>query len=136
MSIAQNLYETDKSPLPSGRLSLDEVAWVGSFLGIGGIAGTLAIGSLAGRIGRKHSIILLAVPQIVSATIKPILCKKKKIFRNLIFTSMFNQLSFIFIIYAQNVNYLYASRFLSGFVGGGSGVVIPVMVTEIGEDRY
>lgn len=40
------------------------------------------------------------------------------------------------IIYAQNVYYLYASRFLLGFVGGAVFVVIPIMVAEIAEDRY
>lgn len=45
------------------------------------------------------------------------------------------QISFLFIIYAQNVYYLYASRFLTGFVGGAVFVVIPIMVAEIAEDK-
>lgn len=40
------------------------------------------------------------------------------------------------MIYAQNVYYLYASRLLAGFVGGGVYVVIPLMVAEIAEDRF
>lgn len=40
------------------------------------------------------------------------------------------------IIFAQNVYYLYASRFFSGFVGGAMFVVVPLMVAEISEDRY
>lgn len=45
------------------------------------------------------------------------------------------QISFLLIIYAQNVYYLYVSRVLTGFVGGGLFVVIPLMVAEIAEDR-
>lgn len=36
---------------------------------------------------------------------------------------------------AQNPYYLYASKFLSGFVGGAVFVFVPLMVAEISEDR-
>lgn len=59
------LYDSDDSPLPSGRVQIDELAWIGSMLGIGGLAGTIVIGWLTDRIGRKHSLIAMAVPLIV-----------------------------------------------------------------------
>lgn len=59
------LYDSDASPLPSGRVQLNELAWIGSILGVGGIIGTIAIGWLTDRVGRKHSLMAMAVPQIV-----------------------------------------------------------------------
>lgn len=59
------LYDSDNSPLPSGRVQINELAWIGSMLGIGGLAGTVVIGWLTDRIGRKHSLIAMAVPLIV-----------------------------------------------------------------------
>lgn len=60
------LYDSDDSPLPSGRVGMEEIAWIGSILGIGGLVGTVALGWIADRVGRKNSLLALAVPQIVS----------------------------------------------------------------------
>lgn len=59
------LYDSDQSPLPTGRVQLNELAWIGSILGIGGVIGTVVIGWLADRVGRKHSMIAISVPLIV-----------------------------------------------------------------------
>ncbi|XP_031630517.1 facilitated trehalose transporter Tret1-like [Contarinia nasturtii] len=108
MASAVVVYDSDASPLPTGRVKMDEIGWIVSILGIGGLIGTVAVGWLSERVGRKSALIAMAVPQIIS---------------------------YLLIIYAQNVYYLYASRFLSGFVGGAVFVVIPIMVAEIAEDR-
>lgn len=63
------LYDSDDSPLPSGRVQLNELAWIGSMLGIGGVVGTIVIGFLADRFGRKHSLMAMAVPLTVMTTI-------------------------------------------------------------------
>lgn len=46
---------------------MNEIAWIGSVLGIGGLIGTILVGWIADRIGRKNSLLALAVPQIVSS---------------------------------------------------------------------
>lgn len=102
------LTNSDNPPLPSGPVQINELAWVSSILGIGGLVGTVAMAWLTECFGRKHSLIALALPQIVS---------------------------FVLIIYAQNVYYLYLSRFFTGFCGGAMFVNIPLTVTEIAEDR-
>lgn len=61
------IYDSDDCPLPTGRLSMNEIAWIGSVLGIGGLIGTILVGWIADRIGRKNSLLALAVPQIVSS---------------------------------------------------------------------
>lgn len=45
------------------------------------------------------------------------------------------QIGVTLIILAENVYYLYVSRFLSGCVGGAMFVLMPLMVGEIAEDR-
>lgn len=45
------------------------------------------------------------------------------------------QISWLLIIFAQNVIYLYIARFLGGLAGGGVFVLIPCYVAEIAEDK-
>lgn len=66
MGIALSLYDSNESPLPTGRIEMYEQAWISSMLGIGGVIGTLAAGWMADRIGRKYSLLMAALPQIVS----------------------------------------------------------------------
>lgn len=66
MASAFNLFDSDDCPLPTGRVPMDEIAWAASILGIGGILGTIAVGWMAERVGRKNSLLAMAVPQIVS----------------------------------------------------------------------
>lgn len=66
MASALLVYDSDESPLPTGRVQMDEIAWIASILGIGGLIGTVVVGWLAERVGRKSSLLAMAVPQIVS----------------------------------------------------------------------
>lgn len=66
MAIALILYNSDKSPLPSGRMEMSYLSWVSSMLGIGGVVGTIAAGLMADRFGRKYTLLAAAIPQIVS----------------------------------------------------------------------
>lgn len=60
------LYESDKCPLPTGKMQSNELGWITSLLGIGGLIGTIASGWMADRFGRKYSLLSMAVPQIVN----------------------------------------------------------------------
>lgn len=53
------------APLDDGPLTMKQASWVGAFLCIGGISGTLLFGYLIDIIGRKRSLILLAFPQTI-----------------------------------------------------------------------
>lgn len=44
-------------------------------------------------------------------------------------------MSWLLIIFAENVYYLYAARMLIGFVGGGLYVIMPMFLSEIASDR-
>lgn len=108
MTSAFLLLESENSPLPSGPVAMSELGWIGSMLGIGGVAGTIVVGWLADRVGRKNSLLAMSIPYF---------------------------LSLMLIIYAQNVWYLCLSRFLNGFVGGALFIVVPMMVAEISDDK-
>lgn len=45
------------------------------------------------------------------------------------------QISLFLIVYAQDVNYLYISRLISGYVAGACSVCVPIFVIEISFDR-
>lgn len=133
MAIALILYNSDKSPLPSGRMEMSYLSWVSSMLGIGGVVGTIAAGLMADRFGRKYTLLAAAIPQIVSESkniVVVFFCLIQMFSKR-----FFIQISYLLIIYAQNVYFLLVSRFLSGYIGGVMFVVIPLMVAEIAEDR-
>lgn len=52
--------------------------------------------------------------------------------KNLLFS--YFQLAWLLILFAENVYYLYAARILSGFVGGGVFVMVPLFLNEIASD--
>ncbi|XP_065084145.1 facilitated trehalose transporter Tret1-like [Ochlerotatus camptorhynchus] len=101
------LQSTD-SPLPSGPISSDEASWIGAFLCIGGFVGNIVSGWMADRFGRKLTACLAAIPQIIA---------------------------WVLVLVADNVYYLMGMRFLLGFSGGVSFMIIPMFIAEIAEDR-
>lgn len=44
-------------------------------------------------------------------------------------------MSWVLIMIAQDVNYLYLSRLLAGYAAGGTLVVVPAYVSEIAHDK-
>lgn len=64
-SAAFLVLQSDDSPLETGVLTVAEASWVGSVMCIGGLIGNIFFGMLANRFGRKRSLILASLPQIV-----------------------------------------------------------------------
>lgn len=65
MATAVLLYDSDDCPLPSGRISMDDIASICSIIGIGGLVGTILVGWMADQFGRKNALLAMVVPQIV-----------------------------------------------------------------------
>lgn len=65
MASQLTLYKSVQCPLPSGIVHEDEIGWIASILGIGGLVGTVAGGWMADRFGRKNSLLSMAIPQTV-----------------------------------------------------------------------
>ncbi|XP_037039592.1 facilitated trehalose transporter Tret1-like [Bradysia coprophila] len=102
------LLTSDDSPLPSGKIDIDEASWVVSLACLGGLVGNIIFGFATSTFGRKKPLIFLAIPSIIS---------------------------WLLIWFAQNVYYLYAARFLNGMTGGGMYILIPLFLIEIANDR-
>lgn len=84
----------------------DQGSWVSSLLALGAIAGALPSGSMADRLGRKKSLLLLAAPFL---------------------------LSWFMILLSSSVWLLYIARFIVG-LGVGAGCVLgPTYISEISE---
>lgn len=109
---------------------MSEMAWIAAITAVGGFVGTPLVGFMVDQYGRKNSLLSLAVPQIVSY-----------IFSIGFFNGFTNniyhlfQLGLLLIMYAQNVYYLYVSRFLSGLTGGGVFIILPIISAEISENK-
>lgn len=60
------LLTSDDTPLPSGKMTMDEVSWVVSLLSVGAIFSNVVFGFVANHFGRKISLFLIGIPMIVS----------------------------------------------------------------------
>lgn len=59
------LLTSDDTPLPSGKITMEEASWVNSLLSVGAIFSNIVFGFLAKQFGRKISLFLLGIPMIV-----------------------------------------------------------------------
>lgn len=57
---------SDESPIANGPLTKNEAGWIGSFIPVGAMTGTLIFGIVANYIGSKRSMICCSFPMIVS----------------------------------------------------------------------
>lgn len=97
-----------ESPLRTGPITKDESSWISSIFCIGLALGALFSGPMITRWGRIRLLTAMGPAQIAG---------------------------WLLITFAQNVYYLYCSRFVMGFLGSAMFVVIPVFVAEIAHDR-
>ncbi|XP_031623042.1 facilitated trehalose transporter Tret1-like [Contarinia nasturtii] len=102
------LESDEKTPLPSGKLDISEISLVTSIPCFGAIFATLIYSLSIDRFSRKLLLVSIAIPQI---------------------------LSWLIILFAANAYHLYVARFICGYAGGASLVVIPIFVSEIAEDK-
>lgn len=102
------LLTSDDTPLPSGKISMDEASWIASLLCVGGFIGNFSFGFITNVFGRKLPLISISIPGVVS---------------------------WLLIVYAQNAYYLYAARVLNGVVGGALFILIPLFLNEISSDQ-
>lgn len=61
------ILRSDDTPLVTGPLTLEEVAWVGSTLSIAAMVGTAIFGYLLRFIGSKHALLVCSIPGFVSS---------------------------------------------------------------------
>lgn len=102
------LLTSDETPMPFGKISMDEVSWIVALPALGCLLGSICFGFITNIFGRKVPLIIITVPMIISWSL---------------------------ILFARNVFYLYASRFMGGFFGGGAYIITPLFLSEIANDR-
>lgn len=56
---------SDESPLPTGKITMDEASYVASLVNAGGAIGTAFFGSITNKFGRKNPLIAITIPTIV-----------------------------------------------------------------------
>lgn len=65
-----NLLTSSESPLPSGKIDMEEASWIASLICVGGVIGNVIFGYVADKFGRKVPLILISIPMIVSDFLK------------------------------------------------------------------
>ncbi|XP_055848186.1 uncharacterized protein LOC129913473 [Episyrphus balteatus] len=101
------IFQSPESPL-AFNVSVQEISWIGAYVGVGAVTGSLIFGVLLDLIGRKKCLYIVAVPHIFF---------------------------WILVFIANDVNYLYIARILGGTTGGGLYAILPIFVAEIADSK-
>lgn len=101
------LLQSDETPM-SRPITTEELSWIGAYVCIGGVLGNIFSGLVIDRLGRRWTILLIAIPNI-----------------GLWLTS----------ILATEIHHFYIARFLAGLTGGGIFVSFPIFVAEISSNK-
>lgn len=86
----------------------DQESWLGSLLALGAVFGPFAFGFLADVIGRKYTLLVTAIPILIS---------------------------YLLFAFSTIIELFYAGRFMIGFALGGVFTVINMYIGEIAESR-
>lgn len=103
------LFTSNQSPLSSGRITVDEAAWVSSLTAVGMMISSMFVGRLASKYGRKWPLVLLTLPSIFSWAL---------------------------IYSAKNVYFLYVARIIQGFIAAGTFSFGQLYLIEISDYKY
>lgn len=94
--------------LITGPLTPADVSWIGSLICVGGFIGTVVVGTITEKIGKKYTLFLLVIPNIS--------------FWGLVF-------------FSTHVYHLYFARFIAGITGGSIMKTVSLFITEISENK-
>lgn len=102
-----NESRLDESPFDE-VITDEQQSWIGSLLALGAVFGPFAFGFLADVIGRKYTLLVTAVPILIS---------------------------YLLFAFGTIIELFYAGRFMVGFALGGVFTVINMYIGEISEAR-
>lgn len=100
------LFQSEDSPV--GKLQTHQISLIASLICAGGVLGTCFFGWITDIWGRKIVLFLVALPQM---------------------------LGLLLLAIGDNSVYIYVSRLLLGFGGGGVSILIPVFIAEISSEK-
>lgn len=102
------LYSNDTTVNPLSRpITATEDSWLTSLMNFGAVCGAIPIGLIADKIGRRNTLLGLAVPHVVA---------------------------FSLYSFADDINIFYVGRFINGLSEGAGYAILPMYLTEISED--
>lgn len=64
-----DLLISDESPLPTGKITLDEASWVASLLQLGAMIANTYFGYITNNFGRKWPLLFVTIPMIVCSIV-------------------------------------------------------------------
>ncbi|XP_072397531.1 facilitated trehalose transporter Tret1-like isoform X1 [Diabrotica undecimpunctata] len=96
---------SDINPLGEPITAVQE-SWIASLLSLGAAIGPLLSGKLSDTIGRKKTLVIMAIPNVICLLI---------------------------ICYARNITIFYICRFINGLVTGMAFAITPAYLSEIAE---
>ncbi|CAH0555870.1 unnamed protein product [Brassicogethes aeneus] len=99
--------QSEESPLDR-IITNTEKDWIGSLPSLGGLVGPLIYGTLMQKVGRKNSVLLLAVPYF---------------------------LAYVIPAFITDINWYFAARFIAGIGMSGSFMCVPTYISEIAENK-
>lgn len=97
-----------KTHLTSGKVSAEDISWIGSLLCVGGFIGTILFVMITEKFGMKNALFLLVIP-------------------HLCFWSL--------VYFSTHVYHLFLARTLAGVTGGGVLRTISLYIAEISENE-
>lgn len=100
--------DPDSNPLPQSA-SVEQISWITSLHCLGAICGPLLTGIVAAKFGKKKTLLLFSIPQMISN---------------------------ILLIFANSVTLFYIARFLMGIGTGCVFSIVPMYVAEITETTH
>ncbi|XP_050304749.1 facilitated trehalose transporter Tret1-like [Anthonomus grandis grandis] len=102
------LYSNDTSVNPLGRpITEEEDSWIGSLVNIGAILGALPAGFVADKIGRRKTLIGVALPHITA---------------------------YLMYAFGTDIYMFYIGRFINGISVGIGYAILPMYVAEVSKD--
>lgn len=60
------LLLSDETPLPTGKISMDDASWIAALLCVGGFVGNLFFGYITNNYGRREPLLVISAPAIVN----------------------------------------------------------------------
>ncbi|XP_075985324.1 facilitated trehalose transporter Tret1-like [Anticarsia gemmatalis] len=106
-SYTSELYMSNTTTPLSAPMTRMEEALLGSLPALGAVAGTVTAGPIVDMFGRKNGGLLLTLPYVLSWAV---------------------------IAVSSSIKVILAARFLAGLSGGGTLVLVPILVSEVSED--
>ncbi|KAG5667691.1 hypothetical protein PVAND_015663 [Polypedilum vanderplanki] len=108
VSPTSSYLKSNETHLTDGPITATQSSWIGSLISIGALINTFCYGKIADILGKKISLIILLVPNVIF---------------------------WLLIYFSTNVIHIYIARAIAGLTGGGLLRILPLFTGEIAESH-